>query len=242
MFVFYEGLKELPTINLDGVYTSIVGFDEPLSFNQAIITLAERAKYPDQIHFLWNFFSNGCRYLQPYERRGLERIALGNNAIEFYIERQQTRFLVSIEANSLRLTSIATTIQSLNRDEKGSGIGNFRVGNILLVGDCPGAKALGYNTPFVGSGSGRWLLKKLEDANIPEDKYYWINAKDGFGVETEQTFLDNLKPKKIITLGNEAAKWTKCLANRYNVQSCRHPQYWLRFRSAEEYPLLKLLK
>ena len=242
MFVFQEG-EAFPIVQFDrDVMASHIMCEEPLTFTDAIVTLASRLRSPNAVFVFWNFFSKACANLELYEKRGLERMALGVNAIEFYKEERETRFIVGVDASSVRKESLAIMIQSMLQDKVSYGIGNFRKGNTLLVGDTPGNKSLGYNTPFVGSGSGLWLLKQLEAANIPEDKYYWINAKDNFGIEADRLLLEDLKPKKIIALGNEALKWAQTVQHRYHVVVCPHPQYWLRFHSNVEYPLLKQLK
>lgn len=242
MFVFQEG-NVIPIIRFDrNIKVSPVLIEGQLSFSDAIACLASRLHTPKTVFLFWNFFSKCCKNLESFEKRGLERLALGTNAVEFYTDRHETRFLVGIDINGIRRDALSSMVMSMMNDTISFGIGNFRKGNILLVGDTPGNKALGYNTPFVGSGSGLWLLKQLEAADIPEDKYYWINARDNFGVVADQMFLDDLKPKRIIALGVEASKWAMSLRNRYNVVSCPHPQFWLRFRRNQEYPLFKLLK
>jgi hypothetical protein len=242
MFVFQEG-DLFTRIQFDrDIRSENLVFQEPMTFKDAILTLASRLREPNTVFIFWNFFSKACANLESYEKRGLERMALGVNAIEFHKGERLTRFLVGVAVNELRIESIASMIQAMLTDKVSYGIGNFRQGNTLLVGDTPGNKAMGYNTPFVGSGSGLWLLKQLEAAGIPEDKYYWINAKDNFGIEADKQILTDLKPRKIIAMGNEAAKWADSLRNRYHVLGVPHPQFWLRFRSAQEYPLLKLLK
>jgi hypothetical protein len=242
MFVFLEG-DAFPIMHFDrDINAQHTVLENELEFSDAILTLASMMNEPNTVHIFWNFFSKACRKLEPFQKRGLERIALGQNAVEFHRGRRFTRFLVGVDVTNLREESMATTIQSMMQDKISFGIGNFRRGNILLVGDTPGNKSMGYNTPFVGSGSGQWLLKQLEAIGFPEDKYYWINAKDNYGIDANYKFVSDLKPKKIIALGNEAAKWAGRLCNLHEVTTCPHPQFWLRFRSDQEYPLLKLIK
>ena len=242
MFVFLEG-NDFPMIPFNQAYDVLhIPIRRPLSFKDAIIELASKMKDRTSIFVFWNFFKVGCSELASYEKRGLERIAMGVNAIEYYFDRKETRFMPEMNVSELKPEAMASTAQAISLDTTSFGIGNFRKHNTLLVGDTPGKNSLGYNTPFVGSGSGLWLLKLLEAAEIPEDKYYWINSADNFGIEAEYRFLEDLCPKKIITLGNEAASWARRLETRYTVISCSHPQYWLSFKSGQEYPLIKLLK
>lgn len=241
MFMFVEG---------DPLYFSLgnnieivqIKVTTKLSFNSAIKLLAMHSKslHPTMVIF-YNYFSTGCKDLTGAQRRGLERIALGDNAIEIINSPvRQTRFMNTMPGSSVR--NCVGVLREMMHDKTSFGIGNFSRGNILLVGESPGPGSQGFNTPFVGSGSGQWLTRLLEEAEIDENDLYWINAYDGYGHPASQEFISALEPSKIIVLGGEARKWAAPLQKSYNVIHVHHPQYWLRFKGGEEYPLLNLLR
>lgn len=241
MFMFVEG----GPLNFDlgnNIETIEINVTTKLSYNAAIKLLAMYSKYlTPRMVILYNYFTIGCKDLSSAQRRGLERLALGDNSIEIInSEVRQTRFMNTMPASSVR-TSVGV-LRAMMTDIISFGIGNFGRGNILLVGESPGPGSQGFNTPFVGSGSGQWLTRKLEEAEIDETKLYWINAFDGYGVPASQEFIRTLKPSKIILLGGEARQWAAPLQKEYKVEHLHHPQYWLRFKANEEYPLMKLLK
>jgi hypothetical protein len=53
-------------------------------------------------------------------------------------------------------------------------------------------------------------------------------------------FIDILKPRLVIALGEHAAKW--CELNKVHHERISHPQYWKRFNSKKIYPLIDILK
>jgi hypothetical protein len=241
MFMFIEG----GPLNFDlgnNIETIEINVTTSLSYNAAIKLLAMYSKsLTPRMVILYNYFTIGCTKFTSAQRRGLERLALGDNAIEIInSEVRQTRFMNTMPASSIR-TSVGI-LRAMMADLISFGIGNFSQGNILIVGESPGPGSQGFNTPFVGSGSGQWLSKQLEAADIDETKLYWINAFDGYGVPASQEFIRTLKPSKIILLGGEARQWAAPLQKDYKVEHIHHPQYWLRFKANEEYPLMKLLK
>lgn len=243
MFIFVEGFDKLNFDLGSDIQQVRLNIDTDITFSSAVQLLALYAKPLDpRAVILFNFFTKGCRKLLPAQRRGLERIALGDNAIEICRELgvRKTRFLLAISAGQLQKQ--LGTLRAFTFDKTSFGIGNFSQGNILLVGEQPGPDSFGFDTPFVGSGSGIWLLRQLESNNIDENELYWINAKNAAGVEAEQDFVDFLKPRKIITLGTTARVWAKELSTEFKVITVYHPQYWRRFKAKEAYPLIPLLK
>lgn len=241
MFVFVEGCSANLNTLAEFPYTR-ENVETPLSFNEAVILLAQNSKpINNSVTIFKDFFSVGCSNLLPEQIRGLERIALGENSVEIFEEgTRHTRFITPIPLNVFRTHPYV--LNSIARDSIGFGIGSFRRRNILIVGESPGKNSFGFNTPFVGSGSGIWLLKQLEDAEIQEDDLYWINAKNGFGDTATQDFIEKLFPRRIITLGNIAKEWASNLADKFEVIHSPHPQYWRRFKSKQPYPFLQLLK
>jgi len=241
MFMFIEGGR----LNFDlggKTETLEINVTTKLSYNAAIKLLAMYSKSPTpRMIILYNYFTIGCANLTSAQRRGLERLALGDNAIEIInSEVRQTRFMNTMSAASVR--NNVGILRAMMLDIVGFGIGNFNFGNILIVGESPGPGSQGFNTPFVGSGSGQWLTRKLEEAEIDENRLYWINAYDGYGQPASHEFVRSLKPSKIIALGSEARKWAAPLQKEFNVEHVHHPQYWLRFKANEEYPLIEMLK
>lgn len=131
---------------------------------------------------------------------------------------------------------------------------------ILLVGDKPGNAAPiepGYHhTPFhsMKNCSG-YLNILLDEYGIDERELIWINAISNRSVENPNHYLgaekylveryemgidivSRLNPRAIIALGNLASRWLRDIPHEKQP----HPQYWTRFHSKKEYPLLPLLK
>lgn len=241
MFMFIEG-DPLDFDLGDKVEVIEINVTTKLSYNAAIKMLAMYSKsVTPRMVILYNYFSIGCANLTSAQRRGLERLALGDNAIEVInTKERQTRFMNVMLASSVE--NSVDIISAMMQDLVCFGIGNFNSGNILIVGESPGPGSQGFNTPFVGSGSGQWLTRKLEEADVDETRLYWINAYDGYGVPASPEFIHTLKPSKIVVLGAEARKWASVVSPEYEIIHVHHPQYWLRFRSNEEYPLTNLLK
>lgn len=121
------------------------------------------------------------------------------------------------------------------------GMGNFKKGNILIMGEQsakPPLHPIGQD-PFCGmKGSSFWLNKQLEDNNINEGKLFWINALNLDGTKANVVkIVKLLKPSKIIALGNIASNL--CKENNLEHIKVPHPAYWKRFRSKEIYPLIQ---
>lgn len=127
----------------------------------------------------------------------------------------------------------------------GPGVGLFKAGNVLLVGDRPSNRwgEQRPNWPFVSAssvGCSRWLSTKLLEARIPESELYWINAYSYNGKPLgEATWLSSLAPRLIVALGKEAGGW--CKMRGIDHVSAYHPQYWKRFHHDKAYHLTKMI-
>ena len=98
-----------------------------------------------------------------------------------------------------------------------------------------------WRLPFVGTdGCARWLAERLDEERIPEHRLYWVNAKRPDGSLTRVGFLQKLRPKRIITLGNTAKLWAQ-LNKLHHAIHVPHPSYWKRFHHHDRYPLLDVL-
>jgi thymidylate kinase len=127
----------------------------------------------------------------------------------------------------------------------GPGVGSWRPGHTtLLVGDRPNYPERYGDLPFVAdTGCSPWLAERLEESGVPEDELYWVNATDAEGNPTNPDFLEDLRPYRVVALGNRARAW---LCRRAGVSEARfhtveHPQFWKRFHHREPYPLLEVL-
>lgn len=167
-----------------------------------------------------------------------------------------------LNTSGLRVTRIMTSDHSYVDDidllldraslwggtNRGPGIGNWSPGEVtLIVGDRHGPSIqpykLEYNLAFCDmakAGSSYWLSDKLSEAEIPEEKLYWINAYDKDDRPTSAEFVNRLSPITILTLGDSAAEW--CKANRLRYEPFKHPQYHKRFHYNTPYSLINRLK
>jgi hypothetical protein len=123
----------------------------------------------------------------------------------------------------------------------GPGVGRWKPGCVtLLVGDRPTSNAdVG---PFCSMiGCSPWLSEQLEQSGIREMDLYFVNAYDLQGLAIDPRFVDRLRPKAIVALGNQATAW--CTTHGLEHVKVPHPQSWRRFHAAEPYPLVaELLK
>jgi hypothetical protein len=122
------------------------------------------------------------------------------------------------------------------------GAGSFTKDVILLVGERTShPEENKYHAPFCSTkGCSGWLNKKLDEAEIPEDKLFWVNALDNDGSEVDlRKLYDALEPRAVIALGNVAQKQLKKFEIKHELVP--HPQYWKRFKHHEPYPLITLL-
>lgn len=134
-------------------------------------------------------------------------------------------------------------IQSRN---VGPGIGRWTKGSVLIVGDKHGPSIQPYkvdmNIAFCDmakAGSSFWLSQQLASAEIPERKLYWINAYNAKDEPTDSSFVQELSPISVISLGDNAARW--CADNHIRHEQFQHPQYHKRFNFNEPYPLIARL-
>lgn len=118
---------------------------------------------------------------------------------------------------------------------KGPGIGSFKKGNILLIGDKV-PRVDQHERPFSwDKGSAPWFATQLEKRHIPERFLYWANSSTYTGLEIKSSYINLLKPSHIFALGIKAAAY--CKKNGLEYLQYPHPQYWKRFKHREEYPL-----
>lgn len=131
--------------------------------------------------------------------------------------------------------------RSLGND--GPGIGRWAPGEVtLLVGDRMNSSG-DWDLPFVSfnrGGCSGWLAEGLEAEGVAERDLYWINSTDLDGRSTDAAFVAALRPRQVIALGANAAKW--CEVNKVAHVTVPHPQFWKRFKMREPYPLLGLLQ
>lgn len=122
------------------------------------------------------------------------------------------------------------------------GAGAFIPGNILLVGEqAANTKKDSNQQPFCSDyGCSGWLNDLLDEADIPEEKLFWLNAlyNDGTPIVLKPMVL-TCKPSIVVALGTVARKL--CRDNYVEHQFFYHPQYWRRFKSKQRYPLLDFL-
>ncbi len=126
---------------------------------------------------------------------------------------------------------------------EGPGIGCWTRKSILMVGEAPGTQAGGTQLPFVHwgrQGASYWLGEQLERSGVGEDQLYWVNAQDHMGEELKPDFIERMHPKGVIALGKVADQW--CDKHGVKHEVVDHPQYWKRFHSKRDYPLINLLK
>jgi hypothetical protein len=145
------------------------------------------------------------------------------------------------------IKDLVNTISGLQTLENfGSGIGSFKSDSVLLIGESVGnvhkSESKG-EYPFASLyGTGFWLSELFEHYNFNENDFYWINAFQINGDKTDSSFINTLKPRLVIALGNKAHQW--CIDNNILNTKVPHPSYWKRFNSAlvHEYPLLQHIK
>lgn len=97
-----------------------------------------------------------------------------------------------------------------------------------------------YQWPFGslnGNGCSFWLARELEEAGISEQSLLWVNAGE---LAKVPEFFDWHAGKRFISLGDTATCALQDHGQSY--YPAPHPQYWKRFKSGFEYPLMKILK
>lgn len=154
------------------------------------------------------------------------------------------------KATSAALTADLRRVVTSRVPNDGPGVGSWRKPNqvALLVGDQMGKRIFDGRdstpeVPFVSfsrAGCADWLTQQLEDAGVPETDLYWINARAADDSITDAKFICTLQPRRVIALGDVAAKWCK-RELRSKFIEVSHPQFWKRFHMREAYPLIKEL-
>lgn len=123
------------------------------------------------------------------------------------------------------------------------GVGAFLPGNILLVGEqASDPTNAPEQQPFCSSkGCSGWLNKLLEAESIPEEKLFWVNAKnnDNSTIRLKE-LVDVLIPSMVFALGKTAQKL--CIDENVECKTFQHPQYHKRFKSKQHYDLISELK
>ena len=117
-------------------------------------------------------------------------------------------------------------IKTASIENKASGGGCFKEGNILMLcdkGPRTNVRASAVVVPFINfldnDGPSRMLAEALQREKISENQIYWINTQSYLGVGTDPTFVKDLKPHRIFALGNNAYTW----ALNNNVQAIKLP-------------------
>lgn len=154
-------------------------------------------------------------------------------------------FSFVVDTVSVVIEQIMAQVPDVNL---GPGIGDFSKGSILLVGEKQGDREETEVYPpelvFVtsrGDSCAWWLAEQMDDAGLPERGLYWINARTPDGRLEDPYFLDLLKPRKVIALGQEAERWVVEYAGLNHYIRVPHPQHWRRFHHYQEYPLIREL-
>jgi len=132
----------------------------------------------------------------------------------------------------------------------GPGIGAWCPGkSILIVGERANQANGAPTHPFVSIqrgnvGCSAWLAEQLEAGGLPEHRLYWVNALTPDNRYTDPSFIEHLRPRAVISLGRMAKVWCERMArvdSRYH-HTYPHPQYWKRFKTKLDYPLLTDLR
>lgn len=151
----------------------------------------------------------------------------------------QQRLIKTIRDHNL-MSRIAIRQELAVKTKPPFGMGNFKKGNILIVGEQsakPPLHPIGQD-PFCGmKGSSKWINLQLETWNVSEEKLFWINALNLDGSKADVSkIVKLLKPSRVIALGNVASNL--CIENSIHHIKIPHPAYWKRFKSKIKYPLI----
>jgi hypothetical protein len=130
------------------------------------------------------------------------------------------------------------------------GAGNYQEGiQALIVGEShtagfvPASPKIDKATqaPFCSTeGCSGWLNQLLENAQIPEEKLFWVNSvHDGVNTDLE-SLICRLKPYHVVALGKTAHAALDFHGIVHHYFS--HPQFHKRFKHNEPYPLIQFLK
>jgi thymidylate kinase len=109
---------------------------------------------------------------------------------------------------------------------KSTGGGSFKQNNYLMLcdkGPQMNVKSSAVVVPFINfldnDGPSRMLAAVLEDEGVPESCLYWANTQNAAGAPSDASFIQQLAPRKIFALGNNAYAW----ALNNNVKAIKLP-------------------
>jgi len=117
-------------------------------------------------------------------------------------------------------------IKTASVTNKSVGGGAFAKDNYLMLcdkGPQMNVKPSAVVVPFVNfldnDGPSRMLATALEEEGVPESKLYWANTQSATGAPTDASFIQQLTPRKIFALGNNAYAW----ALNNNIKAIKLP-------------------
>lgn len=126
-------------------------------------------------------------------------------------------------------TALLTEIVRQTYTNGGPGIGSWKPGVTLMVGEQLGAshtRGWPSNWAFCGSaGCSPWFAAELDRLRVSERTLYWVNALDSRSRPTSFDFVEGLKPSRIIALGKVASS---VLDDIPHIE-IEHPQHHKRF-------------
>lgn len=196
----------------------------------------------------------GCQPMPKAMQRMLERFALGLGMVLMPTDDVSGGGCLPLVPPPEDAEDVDAVLDQAHEERwlnAGPGSGAWRPGKVtLLVGDRPNNGVHGdlkHKLPFFSLHSGgcsQWLAQQLEDAGVPESELYWVNSADARGVDTDAAFLRELRPKRIIAMGDYAQRWVSTYLPAGMESLCHgvaHPQYHKRFKHGQTYPLLDLL-
>lgn len=130
---------------------------------------------------------------------------------------------------------------------KGPGGGAWGPRQILIVCEAPHEShhsLVKFRLPYFslhGNGASSWLADQLELAGVGEGELYWCHAFDSKGGATASWFVQDMKPKAIIAIGERADLW--CARANFAAYRVPRPNDWMKYEGANEpYPLIEILE
>ncbi len=115
------------------------------------------------------------------------------------------------------------------RGVHGNGKGRF-----LIIGESLNPSN-GNKFTFCSSvGCSPWLCDQLDKSGVPETEIGWANQD----TLTKGAIVD-MEPEYVYALGAKARNW--CEKNDVSATMFDHPQYWKRFKSNGDYPLVEAM-
>jgi hypothetical protein len=172
----------------------------------------------------------------------VEKHGLGKEFNQFYEHRAEFKYSQVLIRLSHRIVLSQRSIPQQFDNCAGNFICSKKSRIIAIIGERPSKDSLLQRTyPFLDiDGSSGWLNSLLNTTNIREDQLFWINAKSINGDDNDPEIIHQLNPKAIVCLGKIAESWAN--KNGWEHLNVPHPQYWKRFKSTVEYPLIDLLR